>query len=86
MTMLHEADVPAGVLDGRTVAVIGFGNQGHAHALNLRDSGVSTIVASRPESPSGRLAQDYGFLPLPIAEATGQADLIILALPDEAQP
>jgi ketol-acid reductoisomerase len=73
-------------LAGRTVAVLGFGNQGAAHALNLRDSGVTVLVANRPDTPNGRRAVDCGFSPLPIEDAVEQADLVIVALPDEAQP
>lgn len=68
----------------RTVAVIGFGNQGSAHALNLRDSGVRVLVGNRRDSESGRLAVAAGFEPLPIKEAVSHADLVILAVPDEA--
>ena len=72
-------------LNGRTVAVIGYGNQGQAHALNLRDSGVTTIVGHRPNSAALELAGKAGLATMPIDEAAAQADLAILALPDEAQ-
>jgi ketol-acid reductoisomerase len=74
---------PLAPLSGRTVAVIGYGNQGRAHALNLRDSGMGVIVANRRESDNGRLALADGFDPLPTPEAAARADLAILALPDE---
>jgi ketol-acid reductoisomerase len=77
---------PIEPLRDRTVAVLGYGNQGHAHALNLRDSGIRTIVASRSDSAGGRRARDDGFEPVPIEDAVGAADLVIVALPDEVQP
>lgn len=81
-----EQSAPLIPLQNRRVAVIGFGNQGHAHALNLRDSGIQVLVGSRPNSSSGRVACQNGFQCLNIEEAVGQADLVILALPDEVQP
>lgn len=69
-------------LEGLAVAVIGYGNQGAAHALNLRDSGVRVIVGQRPGAAFDR-AQEAGFSPVPAGEAAAQADLVILALPDE---
>ncbi len=68
------------------VVVAGYGNQGRAHALNLRDSGVDVVVGSRPQANGTRQAKLDGFAPLPIAEAAAKADLVILALPDEVQP
>lgn len=70
-------------LQGKTAAVIGFGNQGAAHALNLRESGIEVIVANRPDSANGRRATACGFEPLPIEDAVLRADLLIIALPDE---
>ena len=67
--MLYEKDAPLDALRGKTVAVIGFGSQGHAHSLNLRDSGVKVIVANRRESPNGRHAIEQGFEPMPVADA-----------------
>ena len=70
-------------LQGKIAAVIGFGNQGAAHALNLRDSGIEVIVANRPDSANGRRATACGFDPRPIEDAARRADLLIIALPDE---
>jgi ketol-acid reductoisomerase len=70
----------------RTVAVIGYGNQGHAHALNLRDSGVRTVVAARSGSAAGDRAREAGFEVRTVREATAIGDLIVVALPDEVQP
>lgn len=82
----YDQDGSIEPLKGKTVAVLGYGSQGHAHAQNLRDSGVSVIVANRPDSANGKLAKRHGFDPLPIDEAVKQADVVVLALPDEAQP
>jgi ketol-acid reductoisomerase len=84
--MVYEKDAPLDALKGRTVAVIGFGSQGHAHAQNLRDSGVKVIVANRKDSPNGRLAIERGFDPISVEDAVRQGDLIIVTLPDEVQP
>ncbi|UCD76130.1 MAG: ketol-acid reductoisomerase [Phycisphaerales bacterium] len=73
-------------LAGKTVAVVGFGNQGRAHALNLRESGVQVVVATRPGSAGAQRAADAGFPPIAAEEAATRADLAILALPDEVQP
>lgn len=85
-TIRGPENAPLQPLLTKTVAVLGFGNQGHAHALNLRESGVRVVVATRVDSPNGSRAREYGFAPLPIPEAVAQADLVIMALPDEAQP
>lgn len=74
------------LLAGKTVAVLGYGAQGHAHALNLRDSGVSVIVVQRPNSARHRAAVADGFTPVSISDATKRADLLIFSLPDEAAP
>lgn len=86
LTMLYGNDAPLTGLAGKTVAVLGFGSQGHAHAQNLRDSGVKVIVANRADSPNGRLAKEKGFELVSIEDAVDRADLIIVALPDERQP
>ncbi len=83
---LYDKDGSLAPLQGKTVAVLGYGSQGHAHAQNLRDSGVKVIVANRKDSANGKLAIEHGFDPLPVAEAVKQADLVILTLPDEVQP
>jgi len=83
---LYDKDGSLDALKGKTVAVIGYGSQGHAHAQNLRDSGVNVIVANRKESANGKLAIEHGFDPLPVDEAVKQADVLIITLPDEVQP
>jgi ketol-acid reductoisomerase len=86
LKMIYEQDAPLDALKGKTVAVIGFGSQGHAHALNLRESGVKVIVANRKDSPNGRLAIEHGFEPMSVDDAVKQGDHLIIGLPDEAQP
>ncbi|MEA2710903.1 MAG: ketol-acid reductoisomerase [Phycisphaerales bacterium] len=86
LKMVYEKDAPLDALKGKTVAIIGYGSQGHAHAQNMRDSGLKVIVANRKDSPNGRLAIEHGFNPMPVEDAVKQADLIIITLPDEVQP
>ncbi|MDA8378186.1 MAG: ketol-acid reductoisomerase, partial [Planctomycetia bacterium] len=86
MKIYYENEAPISGLSGKTVAVLGYGSQGHAHAQNLRDSGVKVIVANRRDSANGKLAIEHGFDPMPIPEAVKAADLIIATLPDELQP
>src|SRR5438067_12794963 len=86
LKMVYEKDAPLDALKGKTVAVLGYGSQGHAHAQNLRDSGIKVIVANRKDSANGRLAMEHGFDPMPVDKAVQQGDLIIVTLPDEAQP
>src|SRR5437667_5882255 len=86
LKMVYEQDAPLDALRGKTVAVIGFGSQGHAHAQNLRDSGIKVIVANRKDSSNGRLAIEHGFEPVSVEEAVKAGDLIIVTLPDEVQP
>lgn len=80
----YEDDANPAALAGRTIAVLGYGTQGQAHARNLRDAGHPVIVAQRPNSANHALALRHGFQPLPIAEATRRADLLIFTLPDES--
>ncbi|MCH8204053.1 MAG: ketol-acid reductoisomerase [Candidatus Hydrogenedentes bacterium] len=86
-TIYYEKDADLAVLNGRTVAVIGFGSQGHAHALNLRDSGVSVVVGHRggEESKTYGAAKEAGFEVLPVAEAVKQADIVMVLIPDTVQ-
>src|SRR6266480_384754 len=86
LKMVYEKDAPLDALKGKTVAVIGYGSQGHAHAQNLRDSGVKVIVANRRDSANGKLAIEHGFDPISVDDAVKQADHIIITLPDEVQP
>ena len=81
----HESDTTLDPLDGKTVAVVGYGNQGRAQARNMRDSGVSVIVGNREDSSHEQAAAD-GFEVYPIADATARADVVLLLIPDEVQP
>jgi ketol-acid reductoisomerase len=83
---LYDKDGSLQPLAGKTVAVLGYGSQGHAHAQNLRDSGVTVIVANRADSANGKLAAEHGFTPMPVADAVKQADAVVITLPDEVQP
>ena len=85
MPMYYDADADLDLLSGRTVAVIGYGSQGHAHALNLRDSGVSVVVGLRPGSASVEAAKQEGLEVLPPGEAAAKGDLIMILAPDELQ-
>jgi len=82
--MYYEADVNKEVLYGKTIAVIGYGSQGHAQAQNLRDSGYKVIIGLRPGKSWNQAAED-GFEVFSVAEATRQADLVQILMPDEKQ-
>jgi ketol-acid reductoisomerase len=81
--MLYDDDADLKLLDGKTVAIIGYGSQGHAHALNLRDSGVNVVVGLRPDSASVAKAREQGLEVLPVVEAASRGDLVMILLPDE---
>jgi ketol-acid reductoisomerase len=83
--MYYDQDADLSLLKGKTVAIIGYGSQGHAHAQNLRDSGCNVVVGQRPGSANYDLAVNDGFKPVSAAEAAEAGDLINLLLPDEAQ-
>ena len=81
-----DNDADLAVLKDKTLAVLGFGSQGHAHALNLKDNGLRVIIGLYDGSQSIPLAQERGFEVLPTAEAVKRADVIFVALPDTKQP
>ena len=81
----YDSDCNLGVLDGKTVAIIGFGSQGHAHAMNLKDSGVHVVVGLRPGSKHEKKAKDYGLEVMTPAEAAAAGDIIMMLTPDEKQ-
>ncbi len=83
--MYYDADANLDLLAGKTVAVIGYGSQGHAHALNLKDSGVDVVVGLYEGSKSAKKAAEAGLKVLSVAEAAKAADLIMILLPDEVQ-
>lgn len=85
MEIYYEKDADLGRLKGKKVAIIGFGSQGHAQALNLRDSGVDVIVAERPGVENYDLAKNYGFDPVSAAEAAEAGDLVQILAPDDVQ-
>ncbi len=84
-TIYYDQDADLATLAGRTVAIMGYGSQGHAHALNLRDSGVDVIVGLRDGSSSRAKATDEGLAVGTVAEAATQADIVMMALPDTEQ-
>jgi ketol-acid reductoisomerase len=81
--MYYDDDADLTLLDGKTVAIIGFGSQGHAHALNLKDSGVKVVVGLRESSDSVQEARDGGLEVLPVSEAASRGDLVQMLVPDE---
>jgi ketol-acid reductoisomerase len=83
--MIYDKDADLSKLDGKTVAVIGYGSQGHAHALSLKDSGVDVVVGLREDSSSGQKAQADGLRVLSIADAASVGDVVMILLPDEKQ-
>src|SRR6185312_17021155 len=83
--MYYDNDVEPEALAGQTVAVIGYGSQGHAHAQNLRDSGIDVIVGLAPGSKSRKLAEEAGFRVENVADAVKAADVVMLLVPDTAQ-
>jgi len=82
----YEKDASIEPLSGKTVAVIGYGSQGHAHALNLRDSGVTVVVGLREGGSSWKKAEEAGLEVLPVAEAAARGDIIAVLVPDQVQP
>ena len=83
--MYYGKDADLSVLKNKTIAILGYGSQGHAQAQNLRDSGLKVIVGQRPGSPNYDLAVSHGFKPMSVEEATNQGDLVNMLLPDEVQ-
>ena len=83
--MYYDDDASTSLIKDKTVAVIGFGSQGHAHALNLRDSGVNVIVGLREGSSSRAKAHEAGLIVKTAGEATKEADVIVILAPDQVQ-
>ncbi len=81
----YDDDADLSHLKGKTIAIIGYGSQGHAQAQNLRDSGCTVVVGQRPGGPNYDLAVSHGFKPVSAAEAAAQGDLVNILLPDELQ-
>ena len=83
--MIYDKDADLALLDGKTVAILGYGSQGHAHALNLKDSGVDVVVGLREDSSSVEKARADGLRVLPVADAASEGDVVMILLPDEKQ-
>ena len=83
LKIYYDKDADLGHLEGKVVAVLGYGSQGHAHAQNLKSSGVEVVVGLRKESPSWAKAEAAGLRVLSPAEATREADVVMMTLPDE---
>jgi ketol-acid reductoisomerase len=81
--MIYDDDADLRLLDSKTVAIIGYGSQGHAHALNLKDSGVDVVVGLREDSASVVKAREQGLEVLSVVEAASRGDLVMILLPDE---
>src|SRR3954462_138835 len=84
-TVYYEDDAGLEALQGKTVAVIGYGSQGHAHALNLRDSGINVVVGLHKGSKSRAKAEADGLRVVPVAEAVRDADVVMVLVPDHIQ-
>ena len=83
--MIYDDDADLSLLEGKTVAILGYGSQGHAHALNLHDSGVNVVVGLRPDSSSVEKAKADGLEVESIADAASRGDVVMVLLPDEKQ-
>src|SRR5215212_3066265 len=83
--MIYDKDADLSHLDGKTVAVLGYGSQGHAHALSLKDSGVDVVVGLREDSSSVEKAKSDGLEVASIADAASRGDVVMILLPDEKQ-
>jgi len=86
MKVYYEKDADLSLIKGKTVAIIGYGSQGHAHALNLHESGVKVVVGLRRGGGSWAKAEGAGLTVVEVANAVQNADLVMMLLPDEAQP
>ncbi len=86
MRVYYDRDADINLIKGKKVAIIGYGSQGHAHALNLRDSGVAeVVVALRPGSRSAKKAEGEGLKVMDVADAAKWADVMMMLTPDELQ-
>ena len=86
MKVYYDQDADLSQVTGRRVAVIGYGSQGHAHANNLKDSGVEVVVGLRPGSASADKAREAGLEVASVEEAAASADVVMMLIPDEQQP
>ena len=85
MKVYYDADADLKLLQDKTVAILGYGSQGHAHAQNLRDSGIKVVIGQREGGPNWKLAKEHGFKPMDAAKACAAADLIMILVQDQYQ-
>src|SRR3990172_7089721 len=85
VTIYYDKDADLSVLKGKKIGILGYGSQGHAHAQNLRESGMSVVVAELPGTDNHKLALEHNFKPVSAAEAAKTCDLLVMTLPDELQ-
>jgi ketol-acid reductoisomerase len=83
--VLYDKDADLSALEGKTIAILGYGSQGHAHALNLKDSGMEVVVGLRPDSSSRAEAEAEGLEVLDVADAASRGEVVMILLPDEKQ-
>jgi ketol-acid reductoisomerase len=83
--IFYDKDADLSVLEGKTIAILGYGSQGHAHALNLKDSGMNVVVGLRSDSSSRAEAEEEGLEVLGVADAASRGDIVMILLPDELQ-
>ena len=81
--MFYDKDADLAVLQDKTLAILGYGSQGHAQAQNLRDSGLNVIIAELEGTDNWNLAKEHGFKPMPAEEAAKKADFIHILAPSE---
>ena len=84
--MYYDADADVALLEKKKIAIIGYGSQGHAHALNLKDNGCTVAVGLRPERPSWKAAEAAGLTVMTVADAAAWADIVMMLAPDTMQP
>jgi ketol-acid reductoisomerase len=84
-TLYYESDGDFATLKGKKIVVVGYGSQGHAHALNLRDSGADVTVAVRPGSEGWKRAESHGWTPQAPIDAVKDADIVAIMVPDQVQ-
>ena len=85
INVYYDKDADLSIIQSKKVAIVGYGSQGHAHALNLKDSGVDVVVALRPGSATAKKVEAGGLKVMSVAEACGWADVVMVLTPDEFQ-